>query len=175
MSNHTYTPQEDSSIQDAILFLTSNFTKSGHNEKPVVLHSLRVAFCLMGQQQSAQVVIAAILHDLLEDTDVTEVEIGKRFGAEIARLVSALSFKSEIADYTARFRESFERCLAAGPEAVIIKAADLMDNSHYYHLAAPKLQPLLREKLNYFLEISKSTIGTTKIWLDLNATKSRGI
>ena len=64
--NHTY----DRIVEKAISFLVYAFTTTGHNPKPVILHSIRTGLYLYHQNHAQDVVVAAILHDLIEDTDV---------------------------------------------------------------------------------------------------------
>lgn len=162
-------PKEDEElIQRAIEFLIKNYKKSGHNPKPVVIHSIRVAMYLYFSGADTNVVVAAALHDLLEDTRVTSEQITDEFGKKVTELVEANSFKSEIKDYTQQYLETFERNIAAGKNAVLIKAADLLDNSDYYKLSANDLQQKLFEKFSKFVEISERVIGDTNIWFDIH-------
>lgn len=119
-------------------------------------------------QVKPEIVVAALLHDLLEDTDVTSPEIEQAFGKDILNLVEANTFKSEITDYIEQYIETFKRNLEHGPDAALIKAADILDNSDYYHLAPQKMQEKLWGKLKKFLELSKPLIGETEVWKDLN-------
>lgn len=122
----------DYDAQDATAFLVHHFTMSGHNPKPVIWHSLRVAMRLYDEGFDRDTVVAALLHDLIEDTAVDIGAIRDEFGEEVAGLVSALTFDATITDRADRFREHFERCKAAGPNAIAIMAADFLDNSFFY-------------------------------------------
>lgn len=122
----------DHEAQDATIFLIHHFTTSGHNPKPVIWHSLRVAMRLYDEGFDRDTVVAALLHDLLEDTAVEIEAIGEAFGREVARLVSALTFDATITNRADRFREHFARCKAAGPNAIAIMASDFLDNSFFY-------------------------------------------
>lgn len=60
-------------MDKAFIFLAENMSKSGHNPKPVVtLNSIMVATTLYELNYSRNIVIVAVLHDLIEDSDVTE-------------------------------------------------------------------------------------------------------
>lgn len=135
----------DYDAQDATAFLVHHFTTSGHNSKPVIWHSLRVAMRLYDEGFDRNTVLAALLHDLVEDTDVDIGAIRDEFGGEVARLVSALTFDATITDRAGRFQEHFERCKAAGPDAIAIMAADFLDNSFFY--APGDDEPLYRHVL----------------------------
>jgi len=142
--------------EKAITFLVNSYAKSGHNPKPVVFHSLRIAYKLLEMGYDDLVVKSAILHDLLEDTDIKANDILKEFGEDVLSVVSAVSMNMEIEDYKKRYVDMFSRTLIVGRAAVLVKAADLYDNSQYYHLVEDnKLLKNLLEKSDYFLELSE--------------------
>jgi len=120
--------QRDKEIEKAIKFLVASIERSGHNPKPVILHSIRVGLYLDRQGYNKNVVIAGILHDLLEDSETTIEEIREEFGDKIANLVLVNSFDKTIKEKKKRYYESFARCLEAGKDALVIKAADVLDN-----------------------------------------------
>lgn len=160
--------EENQQIQKAVVFLATEYQKSGHNPKPVVLHSIKIAMRLLDYGYGAEIIIGALLHDLLEDSAVTREQISQSFGERVAELVQANSFDTSVEDFADRYRELFERTLNAGHDALVIKATDLYDNSFYYHLADKQLKAELTEKLRYFLKISKPVIGKEKVWKELN-------
>ena len=155
--------EDDKLIEVAIKFLVESFAKSGNNPKPVVLHSIRVAMHLEDLNYSREVIIGSILHDLLEDTDVIREEISEKFGEQIADLVEANSFRKEIVDEKERYIKMYDQCLQAGKDALVIKAADILDNSYYY---GPRKD--LLEKMEYFVNLSAQKLATEKIWQELS-------
>ena len=63
----------------------------------------------------------------------------------------------------------FSRCQAKGKMALLIKAADILDNSHYWHLLADKeLSQWLVWKIEYFLQLSRSELGEEQVWHKLS-------
>ena len=102
----------DHKLEQAITFLVTTFQQSGNNPKPVILHSIRVALYLYDYDYPDETVIAAVLHDLIEDTDCTIPEIEQNFGREVAQLVAANTFDTTIVDKTQQNREMFSRCKA---------------------------------------------------------------
>src|SRR3990167_8005678 len=153
-------PENDKQIEEAIKFLVFAIQESGKNPKPVILHSIRVGLHLYNNlNYNKDIVTAAILHDVIEDTDTKMEEVKSKFGDKVAKLVEANSFDESIEDKTERYKENFERCRKAGKDALIIKAADFFDNADYYHLASTKeLAKWLLEKLGYFIENSKDEL-----------------
>jgi (p)ppGpp synthase/HD superfamily hydrolase len=143
-------------IEKAIHFLSDKYRESGFNEKPVVLHSLRIAFDLMSSGVEADVVIIAILHDLMEDSVTGYDEIEDMFGEVIARGVMSLTENKKLNDYKERYEENFKRIVEAGEDMVAIKLADLYDNSFYIHLLKDRRkQKLVIDKIGYFLDLVK--------------------
>lgn len=159
----------DRKLQEAISFLVKNVEESGDNEKPVILHSVRVGMYLDRNGYPTDTVVAGILHDLLEDTRVEEKNIEEAFGKKVVNLVKANSFNKEIEDYEERYKDTFKRCLEAGKDALAIKAVDILDNSNYYHLAKGEMKDKLMQKMNYFLDVSGEKIKKEKAWKELEA------
>ena len=95
------------------------------------------------------VVIAAVLHDVVEDTDITIDDVEQSFGHQVAVYVDALTVSD-----TQDIMQSFARTAELGSEALSIRAADLIQNSYYYHLASTDMQKRLRDKFVYFMELS---------------------
>lgn len=67
--------------------------RKGADEEPYVNHVLEVANLLanVGKVEDFDVLIAAVLHDTVEDTETTESEIEKKFGAKVSKLVSEVT------------------------------------------------------------------------------------
>lgn len=152
----------DAEIAKAIRFLIDVcLDKEGNQrplktDKPLVMHSLRVAFKLLREGYDEEIVIAAILHDLLEDASVEIQTIRDKFGDKVARVISACSFDESIRDKKERYKELFDRVKREGREALILKAADILDNSNYFHFVENlRVQEQLLEKWSYFLDIAK--------------------
>ena len=108
--------------------------------EPYIGHPARVAKRVAAAGFAPEVVAAAWLHDVVEDTPVTVAQIETEFGPEVARVVAALTkTKGQTrAAYLAQVK-------AAGPSAVAVKWADVIDNSRPERLAA--LAPAVKERL----------------------------
>ncbi|MCX6718099.1 MAG: HD domain-containing protein [Candidatus Staskawiczbacteria bacterium] len=93
---------------------------------PYLIHLVRVANTLIFDLKirKADVIVASLLHDIIEDTDISFLEIKNRFGGKIARWVLALS-----RDKARETKEKkFEETIAGPKEIIIIKACDVLDN-----------------------------------------------
>ncbi len=91
---------------------------------PFLLHPLEVAALLAREGCSDPVIAAAVLHDVLEDTEAKRSEIESRFGREVSELVTLVSDDPSIPDEEQRKREVRERVRARGGDALTLYAAD---------------------------------------------------
>ena len=104
--------------------------KSG---EPYIIHPLNVAYILADVGLDDATICAALLHDVVEDTDVTHEDLVKEFGTEIAEMVagvtklSAMPFDSIEEQQVEDYRKMF---LAMGKDirVIIIKLADRLHN-----------------------------------------------
>ncbi len=99
-------------------------------DRPMIVHSIRVGFALDKAGELVEVVVAGLLHDLTEDASVTGEEIELEFGKEIRILVDACSHDNNLhkEDRKKSHLDLFERAVAYGRDAIIIKVADASDN-----------------------------------------------
>ncbi|HLU39692.1 MAG TPA: HD domain-containing protein [Planctomycetota bacterium] len=96
---------------------------------PYIAHPIRVAESLrsIGRIVDHEVVMAAYMHDLIEDTDCEYDDLRKRFGKRVADLVAVLSGDMRLPKPERR-AEVIERARTAPPEAQAIRLADRLDN-----------------------------------------------
>ncbi len=95
---------------------------------PFITHPLAVARVLNNAGFGEDVLAAALLHDVVEDTDLSPDEIERRFGPAVARLVEALSEDKDIDGYEERKSAHREQVERAGRDAVAIYIADKLSN-----------------------------------------------
>lgn len=131
----------DAEITRAIYFMVNTCLNKNGNQrplrttKPLVMHSLRVAFKLLGHGYDGETIVVAVLHDLLEDADVKTQTIRKKFGKKVVGIVAACTFDNSIKDSIKKYKELFGRTCTEGKNALIVKGADIFDNSHYFQFA----------------------------------------
>ena len=94
------------------------------DKAPFILHPLEVAQLLKAHDYPDPVIAAAVLHDIVEDTRVSSAELEKRFGAEVAALVRAVSEPSTTGSYRVRKARLRAAVAEADGNAVAIYAAD---------------------------------------------------
>jgi len=164
------TPDDNLGIQEAIKYFIHEVEKYCVNNKPLITHCIRVAFRLDFYGYNKEIVQAALLHDLLEDTHASIKEIRQKFGKRVVDLVAVSTFDKNILDKKKRYISNFDKALKFGHDALVIRASDILDNSFYYSLVEDKdVYKHLFEKIVYFLKLSKSKIGKETIYKDLKA------
>jgi (p)ppGpp synthase/HD superfamily hydrolase len=87
-------------------------------------HPLEVARLLREAGCSEVVVAAGLLHDIVEDTQVSVAELAEHFGADVANLVQAVSDDAAIHSYRQRKQMLREQVRGAGTDAALVFAAD---------------------------------------------------
>jgi GTP pyrophosphokinase len=101
--------------------------------EPYISHPVAVAQTLADMHLDSQTIVAAILHDVVEDTDIAIAELEDQFGTEVATLVDAVS-KLDQMHFTNRAEaqaESFRKMMLAMIEdirVILVKLADRMHN-----------------------------------------------
>ncbi|OGH60995.1 MAG: hypothetical protein A2848_02745 [Candidatus Magasanikbacteria bacterium RIFCSPHIGHO2_01_FULL_50_8] len=111
---------------------------------PYLLHPLCTAIILAEMNMDPTIIIAGLLHDVPEDTQVTIEEIEKNFGSEVAHLVAGVTKLGKI-KYRGieRYIENLRKMFVAMAEdirVVIIKFADRLHNLHTLDYLPPKKQ-----------------------------------
>jgi GTP pyrophosphokinase len=124
--------------------------KSG---EPYILHPLAVAkICVEEIGLGIRSTICALLHDTVEDTDITLDDIQREFGAEITKIVDGLTKISTVMDAnTSQQAENFKKILLTltdDPRVILIKLADRLHNMR-------TMDSMKREKQ---LKISSETV-----------------
>ncbi len=124
--------------------------KSG---EPYILHPLAVAkICVEEIGLGVRSTICSLLHDTVEDTDISLEDIEREFGQEIARIVDGLTKISNVIDINASQQaENFKKILMTltdDPRVILIKLADRLHNMR-------TLESMKREKQ---LKISSETV-----------------
>ncbi len=103
--------------------------RNGSGGMPYIEHPMRVAALLDENGYRDEVLAAALLHDVIEDSETGLDELREEFGEEVAGLVGALTDDESIDSYRERKAEHRERVAAADGEALAIYGADKLTNS----------------------------------------------
>ena len=102
--------------------------RNGSGRTPYIEHPIRVAALLDEHGYGDEVLAAALLHDVVEDSGTTLDELRQKFGGDVAGLVGAMTDDESIDDYRERKAEHRERLAAARTEAMAIYGADKLTN-----------------------------------------------
>jgi (p)ppGpp synthase/HD superfamily hydrolase len=116
----------------ALAFAVEAHGRVGHLRKgtrfPYVIHPIRVAWTLERHGYDDEVITAGLLHDTIEDTDVTAEELAERFGERVGRLVEAVSEADKGASWRERKSATIDKVASADEDVLAILAADKLDN-----------------------------------------------
>lgn len=140
--------------------------------EPYVTHPLAVASAMAEWRMDVQTVIAALLHDVMEDTAVSKAEIAGAFGKPVAELVDGLSKldKIEFQSYQEAQAENFRKMLMAMARdlrVVLIKLADRLHNLQTMSAVRPdKRRRTARETLEIYAPIA-NRLGLNKLFRQL--------
>jgi GTP pyrophosphokinase len=143
-----YNPNADVSLLSKAYY----FANSAHSEQkrisgePFIQHTLAVSRILAELELDLETLVAGLLHDVVEDTQVTLQQIEKEFSAEVALLVdgvtklSRLEYKSKEERQAENLRKMF-LAMAKDIRVILIKLADRLHN-----LRTLKYQPESKQK-----------------------------
>lgn len=122
-------------FKEAIDFVEKSDISSPN--KPIIPHVKRVGLFLFEKGFNDEVIIASLLHDMLEWSTVSEKELVEKFGERVLELVKANSKNNELfaKDINLSRLDTVRRCLAVGDEAMAVKVADVIDGIKYHSLA----------------------------------------
>ena len=132
--------------------------KSG---EPYITHPMAVATVLAEQRLDVETLIAAILHDTIEDTPLTHATIASEFGDTVAELVDGVTKldKLQFRDRQEAAAESFRKMLLAMARdlrVILIKLADRLHNMRTLGAQSPDAQRrIARETLDIYAPIAQ--------------------
>lgn len=142
------------------------------SEEPYIVHPIEVAKILVDLKADENTIIAAFLHDLLEDTDIKPEEIEKNFSKDVLNLVQGvtklgkLQFKSTEERQAENFRRMFI-AMAKDVRIIFLKLADRLHNMRTLNfMAANKQQRIAQETLDVFAPLA-NRLGIGRIKAEL--------
>ena len=155
-----------------------DYAKAAHaNQKrasgePYFIHPCAVAEILVDLGLDPATIAAALLHDVIEDTPVTEEDIRREFGEEVLSLVAGVTkldkivFKSQEEEEAENFRKLFI-AMAKDIRVIIIKLADRLHNMRSLNfLSKERQQRMARETLDIYTPIA-GRLGISQVKCEL--------
>src|ERR1700729_84605 len=167
---HENRPQDDLSIvKKAYDYSLKNHEgQTRASGEPYLVHPLEVALVLADMRMDAVSIAAGLLHDSVEDTSVTTVEIRQEFGEQVAHIVEGVTKISKI-DFSSKEEaqaENLRKMMLAMVDdirVVIIKLADRLHNMRTLeHLDPERQQKIAKETLEIYAPIAHR-LGMGKI------------
>src|SRR5438270_27502 len=166
-------PSDIGRIEEAYQFSDAahqgQFRLSGH---PYISHPVAVAEIVADWQLDAQAVMAALLHDVMEDTEVSKQQITERFGKPVAELVDGLSkldrveFQSQADAQAENFRKML-LAMARDVRVILIKLADRLHNMRTLDAVRPETRRrVARETLEIYAPIA-NRLGLDSLFREL--------
>lgn len=141
------------------------FRKSG---EAYICHPLSVAILLAEMQMDTHGIMAAILHDVIEDTQVTKDELSNTFGEEVAELVDGVTKLTKI-DHKSRAETQAENvrkmflAMARDLRVIMVKLADRLHNMKTLDvMSSEKKRRIARETLEIYAPIA-NRLGMNKV------------
>ncbi len=138
---------------------------------PYITHPLAVANILADMHMDHESLMAALLHDVIEDTGVTKGQISRRFGRTVAELVDGVSKLTEIefeskAEQQAESFQKMTLAMSRDIRVVLVKLADRLHNMRTLGVLAPaKRRRIARETLDIYAPIAQR-LGINDIRLE---------
>lgn len=157
-----YEPEQLEELEHAIEVATEGHKgQKRRSGEPYIIHPLAVAGTLIEWGMDIDSVIAGVLHDLVEDTDMTLEKVESLFGKDVAFLVDgvtkiskARSGMQDLAEYLPQTKDNLSKLLIAigqDVRVIIIKLADRLHNLQtLQHMPKDKQTKIARESLEVF-------------------------
>ncbi len=171
-----YHPSTDVSMIEKAFDLA----KEAHNGQcrksgePYIIHPLWVAIILADLEMDKETIVAGMLHDVVEDTAVTDGQIRQEFGEEVALLVDGvtklgqLSYSSDKLEVQAENLRKMFLAMAKDIRVIIIKLADRLHNMRTLQFMRPEKQKeKARETMDIYAPIAQR-LGISKIKTELD-------
>ena len=124
---------------------------------PYIIHPVRVANILMEERDyyDPDVICAALLHDVVEDSPAKVKDIGKRFGPEVKQLVAGMTrVKARETKYI-----KYKKTMTSDYRTRMIKCADVLDNIRSWPLSTKtyKFPRWFKEAREMYLTLAENT------------------
>lgn len=169
-----YLPSNElSNVRDAFRFSDEmHLGQMRRSGEPYISHPIAVAEICADWKLDSQAIMAALLHDVMEDQHVKKEELLERFGPQVASLVDGLSkldkieFQSQIEAQAENFRKML-LAMARDVRVILVKLADRLHNMRTLSVMVPEKQKrIARETMEVYVPIAHR-LGLNNIYREL--------
>ncbi len=171
-----YHPSADISLIDKAYKIADEAHKGQVRKsgEAYIIHPLCVAIILAELELDKETIVAGILHDVVEDTVMTEEEIAQEFSEEVALLVDGvtklgkLSYKADKVEVQAENLRKMFLAMAKDIRVILIKLADRLHNMRTLKYMKPEKQKeKARETMDIYAPIAQR-LGISKVKIELD-------
>ena len=171
-----YRPTTDLTIIERAykLALDAHGNQKRKSGEPYIIHPLSVAIILAELEMDKETIVAGILHDVVEDTTITEAELTRLFGAEVTLLVDGvtkltqLNYSQDKIEVQAENLRKMFIAMAKDIRVVVIKLADRLHNMRTMQYQSPEKQiEKSRETMEIYSPIAHR-LGISRIKKELD-------
>jgi len=166
-------PQQISGVKRAYFYAEqAHEGQTRRSGEPYVTHPLEVANILAGMHMDHQSLMAAMLHDVIEDTTISKEALTEQFGEPVAELVDGVSklTQFEFETQAQKQAENFQKmalAMAKDIRVILVKLADRLHNMRTLGaLKAEKKRRIAKETLEIYAPIAQR-LGMNNIRLEL--------
>ena len=161
LNNLSYlSPQQLRRVKQAHAFASNihkgQIRRTGH---PYITHPSAVALILGEMKMDHETIMAALLHDVIEDSEVNKSSLGKEFGQAVSDIVDGVSKLSKIFDSQAQAQaENFQKlalAMAKDIRVILVKIADRLHNMRTIGVMSnEQRRRIAKETLDFYAPIA---------------------
>ena len=171
-----YHPSDDISLIEKAYRVAADAHKDQKRKsgEPYIIHPLCVAIILADLELDKESIAAGLLHDVVEDTVMTEEELTEEFGPEVSLIVSGVTKLAQLKYSADKVEEQAENlrkmflAMAKDIRVILVKLADRLHNMRTAQYWSPETQKKkARETMDIYAPIAQR-LGISKIKVELD-------
>ncbi len=171
-----YHPSDDLSLVEKAYRVAAQAHKDQYRRsgEPYIIHPLCVALILADLEMDKETIVAGILHDVVEDTIMTQEQLAEEFSEEVALLVDGVtklgqvSFEADKVEVQAENLRKMFLAMAKDIRVIIIKLADRLHNMRTLRFMKPaKQKEKAKETMEIFAPLAQR-LGISRVKIELD-------